>query len=85
LGAEVRRHSALHEEHVPGIDVPDEIVARLSGAPKARRRKRPEDLRRADPADPRDPGVAGVHIMAIEWEEAVAGIVEAAGVKPPTN
>jgi methylenetetrahydrofolate reductase (NADPH) len=27
-------------------------------------------------------GVAGVHIMAIEWEEAVAPIVEAAGLYP---
>jgi methylenetetrahydrofolate reductase (NADPH) len=28
------------------------------------------------------PGVAGVHIMAIEWEEAVRPIVEGAGLLP---
>jgi methylenetetrahydrofolate reductase (NADPH) len=28
------------------------------------------------------PGVRGVHIMAIEWEEKVAEIVEAAGLLP---
>ena len=28
------------------------------------------------------PGVAGVHIMAIEWEQAVRPIVEAAGLLP---
>ena len=28
------------------------------------------------------PGVAGVHIMAIEWEEAVPTIVEKAGLLP---
>jgi len=27
-------------------------------------------------------GVAGVHIMAVEWEEAVPDIVEAAGLLP---
>ena len=27
-------------------------------------------------------GVAGVHIMAIEWEEAVRPIVEGAGLPP---
>jgi methylenetetrahydrofolate reductase (NADPH) len=27
-------------------------------------------------------GVAGVHVMAIEWEEAVRGIVEGAGLLP---
>jgi methylenetetrahydrofolate reductase (NADPH) len=27
-------------------------------------------------------GVAGVHIMAIEWEEAVKPIVEGAGLYP---
>jgi methylenetetrahydrofolate reductase (NADPH) len=28
------------------------------------------------------PGVRGVHIMAIEWEEKVAEIVERAGLLP---
>jgi 5,10-methylenetetrahydrofolate reductase len=28
------------------------------------------------------PGVRGVHIMAIEWEEKVAEIVKAAGLSP---
>jgi methylenetetrahydrofolate reductase (NADPH) len=28
------------------------------------------------------PGVAGVHIMAVEWEEAVKTIVEKAGLSP---
>jgi methylenetetrahydrofolate reductase (NADPH) len=27
-------------------------------------------------------GVAGIHLMAIEWEEAVPEIVEAAGLSP---
>ncbi|MFH1912347.1 MAG: methylenetetrahydrofolate reductase, partial [Pseudomonadota bacterium] len=28
------------------------------------------------------PGVRGIHIMAIEWEEKVAEIVKAAGLLP---
>jgi methylenetetrahydrofolate reductase (NADPH) len=28
------------------------------------------------------PGVHGIHLMAIEWEDAVHGIVERAGLLP---
>jgi methylenetetrahydrofolate reductase (NADPH) len=28
------------------------------------------------------PGVRGIHLMAIEWEDAVHGIVERAGLLP---
>jgi methylenetetrahydrofolate reductase (NADPH) len=68
---------------VPGMDVPDSIVARLQGVSKE---QVPEEgiklcidiinqVREIE-------GVAGVHIMAIEWEEAVPEIVEAAGLLP---
>ena len=68
---------------VPGMDVPDEVVERMASAPKGEGRKVGIDLcveiinqvRRIE-------GVAGVHIMAIEWEEAVAEICERAGLLP---
>jgi methylenetetrahydrofolate reductase (NADPH) len=28
------------------------------------------------------PGVSGVHIMAVEWEEKVAEIIQEAGLRP---
>jgi methylenetetrahydrofolate reductase (NADPH) len=79
---------------VPGMDVPDEIVKRMSGAIKGI----PKEQKRARRAAWQEeginicveiiqqvreiPGVAGVHIMAIEWEEAVPTIVEKAGLLP---
>lgn len=68
---------------VPGMDVPDELIARLKGVPKE---KQPEEgvkiaietvqqLKEIE-------GVSGVHIMAIEWEEKVREIAEGAGLLP---
>ncbi|RUM89387.1 MAG: methylenetetrahydrofolate reductase, partial [Thermodesulfatator sp.] len=67
------------KKFVPGLDVTDDVLSRL-----------------ADASDQREeginicvdiinqvreiPGVAGVHVMAIEWEEAVPEIVKRAGL-----
>jgi methylenetetrahydrofolate reductase (NADPH) len=80
--------------NVPGMDVPDEIVSRMTGAIKGI----PSEEKAARRAAWQDegiaicveiiqqvreiPGVAGVHIMAIEWEAAVPTIVEKAGLLP---
>ncbi len=79
-------------DQVPGMDVPDEIVERMAAAgkgidDKAERTKafRQEGIRICieQIQQVREiPGVAGVHIMAIEWEEAVGPIVEGAGLLP---
>ena len=79
-------------DQVPGMDVPDEIVERMAAAgkgidDKAERTKafRQEGIRICieQIQQVREiPGVAGVHIMAIEWEEAVRPIVEGAGLLP---
>jgi len=71
------------KNRVPGMDVPDEIVSRMAGVPKE---KQPEEginicvesIERLKEL----PGVAGFHIMAIEWEEKVPEIVERAGLFP---
>lgn len=69
------------KNRVAGMDVPDAVVERMIGAAD------PEDegidicvevinqVREID-------GVAGVHIMAVEWEEAVPEITKRAGLKP---
>jgi methylenetetrahydrofolate reductase (NADPH) len=77
---------------VPGMDVPDEVVDRMTAAgkgieDKAERSKawRQEGIKFCieQIQEVREiPGVAGVHVMAIEWEEAVRPIVEGAGLLP---
>ena len=71
------------KNRVPGMDVPEEVVSRMAGVPKE---KQPdegiqiclESIERLTKV----PGVAGFHIMAIEWEEKVPEIVEKAGLYP---
>ena len=68
---------------VPGMDVPDEIIKRMEGVPKDKQREEGiricvETIQRLKEI----PGVKGVHIMAIEWEEAVGEIAERAGLLP---
>ena len=71
------------KNRVPGMDVPDEVVKRMSGVPKE---KQPEEgikicvetIQRLKQVE----GVKGFHIMAIEWEEKVPGIVEESGLYP---
>jgi 5,10-methylenetetrahydrofolate reductase len=81
-------------DQVPGLDVPDEYVDRMVNATqgidkddkKARRdawrnegiQITIELIKRMREIE----GVAGVHVMAIEWEEAVKPIVEGAGLHP---
>jgi len=71
------------KEKVPGMDVPDSIIERLRGVPKEEQSKEGiklcvEIINRVREIE----GVRGVHIMAIEWEEAVPEICEAAGLHP---
>ena len=69
------------KNRVAGMDVPDSVIARMAGAPKGREREEGikiavETIKKLK----RIKGVAGVHIMAIEWEDIVPEIVEAAGL-----
>lgn len=71
------------KNRVPGMDVPDEVVKRMSETPKNRQAEEGiniciETIQRLKELK----GVAGFHIMAIEWEERVPEIVERAGLLP---
>jgi methylenetetrahydrofolate reductase (NADPH) len=71
------------KNRVPGMDVPDEVVKRLADTPKEKQAEEGikmciESIQRLKEVE----GVKGFHIMAIEWEEKVPGIVEAAGLYP---
>ncbi|MBW2217402.1 MAG: methylenetetrahydrofolate reductase [Deltaproteobacteria bacterium] len=68
---------------VPGMDVPDELIERVKAAPKGKKAdegikiaiEQIEEFKEME-------GVAGVHLMAIEWEHRVPEIAEMAGVLP---
>jgi methylenetetrahydrofolate reductase (NADPH) len=70
-------------ERVAGMDVPQAIVERMTKTPKAAQPVEGieicveilEQIRQIE-------GVAGVHIMAIQWAEAVPVIVERSGLWP---
>ncbi len=70
-------------KNVPGMDVPDDLLARMKGAAKEKQADEGiqiavetiEQLKAVE-------GIKGVHIMAIEWEEKVNVIAEKAGLLP---
>jgi len=68
---------------VPGMDVPDALIARIKGVEKDKRAEEGvkiaiETIQQLKEME----GVHGVHIMAIEWEEMVPRIAEEAGLLP---
>ncbi len=71
------------KNRVPGMDVPTELVERMAAIEKE---KQPDEgiaicvetIERLKQVE----GVAGFHIMAIDWEEKVAEIVKKAGLYP---
>lgn len=71
------------QKRVPGMDVPQELVDRMASVPKEKQQEEGvqicvEAIQKIKEIE----GVAGFHIMAIEWEEKVAEICERAGLLP---
>lgn len=71
------------KEKVAGMEIPDEIIERMKKAGKERAKEEGiricvEQIQRLKQI----PGVHGIHLMAIEWEEVVHEIVEQAGLLP---
>jgi methylenetetrahydrofolate reductase (NADPH) len=68
---------------VPGMDVPEEIIKRLQGAEKGKVADVGIDIACEQIQEFKEmKGVAGVHLMAIEWEHKVPEIAERAKVLP---
>ncbi len=71
------------QKFVPGLDVPEEYITRLKGVEKKKQAaegikicvEQIEQLREMK-------GIAGIHLMAIEWEHKVPEIMEAAKLLP---
>jgi methylenetetrahydrofolate reductase (NADPH) len=71
------------KNRVPGMDVPEDLVKRMAGVPKEKQAEEGinicvESIQRLKEVE----GVAGFHIMAIEWEKKVPEIVARAGLLP---
>jgi methylenetetrahydrofolate reductase (NADPH) len=71
------------KEKVAGMEVPDEIIARMKSAGKEKAKEEGlnicvEQIQRLRQVE----GVHGIHLMAIEWEDVVHTIVERAGLLP---
>ena len=77
------RGARYMKEKVPGLHVPDSLVDRLEKTAVARQAD--EGVRIAVElvsAVREIPGVAGVHLIGIKWEEGVVQVAEAAGLLP---
>ena len=65
--------------HVPGLHIPDEVIARMAGASDATREGRQvcidiiQEIRSL-------PGVSGIHLMAYRQEDSIPEIIDASGV-----
>ena len=71
------------KNRVAGMDIPDHVIKRMEGVPKEKQREEGINICAETISRLKElPGVKGVHIMAIEWEEAVGEIVKRAGLFP---
>jgi methylenetetrahydrofolate reductase (NADPH) len=65
--------------HVPGLHIPDEVIARMAGASDAPREGRQvcidliQEIRSL-------PGVSGIHLMAYRQEDSIPDIIDRSGV-----
>ncbi len=68
---------------VPGMDVPDTFIKRLKGVDKKEQAAEGIKIAIEQIHELKEmKGVAGVHVMAIEWEHRAKEIIEGAGLLP---
>jgi methylenetetrahydrofolate reductase (NADPH) len=77
------RGARFMKEKVPGLHVPDELLARMEKTPAARQADEGIKIAVELVHQVREiRGVSGVHLIGIKWEEGVARVAEAAGLVP---
>ncbi len=82
------RAAIYMRDRIPGMEVPASIVRRMEQAGDQRSRREEEGLRVCVEIIERVreiPGVAGIHVMPIRWEEAVAEITSRASLTPASH
>jgi methylenetetrahydrofolate reductase (NADPH) len=77
-----RPHSALYlRDHLPGTVMPDEVIERMQNAPDAEEEgiclaaELVNDLLSVE-------GVAGIHLMSVDWTRAMPHVIARAGLLP---
>lgn len=71
------------QKYVPGLDVPEEYITRLKGVEKKQQAAEGLKIAIEQIQEMKEmKGIAGAHVMAIEWEEKVEEIVSGAGLLP---
>jgi methylenetetrahydrofolate reductase (NADPH) len=68
---------------VAGMDIPDTVVERIGAEPKEKQAAKGIEMCIEQIQELKEiKGIAGVHVMAIEWEEKLAEIIGGAGLLP---
>jgi len=68
---------------VAGMDIPDAVVDRIGAEPKDKQAAKGIEMCIEQIEELKEiKGIAGVHVMAIEWEEKLAEIIGGAGLLP---
>ena len=77
-----RRSLERLRHQIPGVVMPDEFVRRFDGVPDEKIAEFGLDVCAEIVSELADiEGVAGVHLMAFSWEEAIPEIIERAGLR----
>ena len=68
---------------VAGIEIPDELIKRIADEPKEKQAAKGIEICIEQIQEIKEmEGIAGVHVMAIEWEEKLNEIIGGAGLLP---
>jgi methylenetetrahydrofolate reductase (NADPH) len=71
---------------VAGIEIPDEVIKRIADEPKEKQAAKGIEICIEQIHEVKEmEGIAGVHVMAIEWEEKLNEIIGGAGLLPRPN
>ena len=71
------------KKFVAGMDIPDEVIKRIADEPKEKQAEKGIEMCVEQIQELKEiEGVAGVHVMAIEWEEKLGKIIGDAGLLP---
>jgi methylenetetrahydrofolate reductase (NADPH) len=68
---------------VAGIEIPEDIIKRIADEPKEKQAAKGIEICIEQIQEVKEmEGIAGVHVMAIEWEEKLNEIIGGAGLLP---
>ena len=77
------RGARFMQQKVPGLHVPESLVSRLERTAPARQAEEGIQIAVELVRAVREiPGIAGVHLIGIKWEEGVVQVAERAGLLP---